>query len=234
MIELTKKVYEKFGFDKITIALSTRPEKAMGSAPHWDKATQALKEALDKAGMAYIIQEGEGAFYGPKIEFKIEDSMKRSWQCGTIQVDFVQSDNFDLAYIASSGGKERPVIIHRAIYGSLERFFAILLEHYKGILPFWLAPVQIKILTITDDQKEYAKKIELELKKHGLRVEMDNSSDPISGQIKTAQMEKIPCMLVLGKKEVEQNTITLRYFDGKQEFGLTLEKLLEKAQELSH
>ncbi|MEX0940552.1 MAG: threonine--tRNA ligase [Candidatus Babeliales bacterium] len=232
IIELTYAVLKRFDFPNIKVALSTKPESAMGSDELWHKAEKALENALKKSNLEYTIQEGEGAFYGPKIEFKILDSMKREWQCGTIQVDFFQPENFDLTYVASSGKKKRPVIIHRAIYGSLERFFAILLEHYKGNLPFWLAPVQIKILTITDAQKDYAASILDILKKQHLRAEMDTTSDPISGQIKNAQMEKIPWMLVLGKKEEANNTITLRYFDGKQEFNLSIDDILQKAHEL--
>ena len=182
-----------------------------------------------KAGIAYEVYEGEGAFYGPKIDFNIQDSMHRTWQCGTIQLDFFQPERFDLSYVASGGNKERPVMIHRAIYGSFERFLAILLEHYKGNLPFWLAPVQVKILTITDEQKEYAHSILQALQKEHIRAIMDKSSDPLAGKIKTAQLEKVPWMLVIGKKEVANNTVTLRYRDGKQEFNLTLENIIQKA-----
>lgn len=229
MIEMTYTVYKKFGFEHVRVALATKPTKSMGSDAQWTIAIDALKNALNTVGITYEIAEGEGAFYGPKIEFHILDSMKRSWQCGTIQIDFNQPENFDLSYVASSGAKERPVMIHRAIYGSLERFFAILLEHHKGHLPFWLAPIQARILTITDEQLEYAKTILAALKKAGIRTELDLSSDPLSGKIKTAQLDKIPWMLVLGKKEAEQSTITLRHTDGKQEFGLTLQSLLDKA-----
>ena len=228
MVAMIFDVYKKFDFTGIKIAISTKPAHAMGSNELWEKATAALKYALDEAGVAYSIKEGEGAFYGPKIEFIIQDSMKREWQCGTIQVDFAQPENFDLSYISPQGTKERPVMIHRAIYGSMERFFGILLEHYKGHLPFWLSPVQIRILTITDAQKEYANALLLKLKEYGVRAELDHSSDPISGQIKSAQLEKVPWMLVLGKKEMDSNTITLRHFDGKQEMGLTFEELLAK------
>lgn len=233
IIKMTYTMLKKFGFDQIDVAISTKPENAMGSDILWQKATDALKHALDTVGIKYTINEGEGAFYGPKIEFQIKDSMGRSWQCGTIQVDFFQPENFDLSYIASSGERERPVMIHQAIYGSLERFFAILLEHYKGHLPFWLAPEQIRILTITDAQKDYAQKISSALNAHDLRVEMDESSDQISGKIKRAQEDKIPWMLVIGQKEVDNNTITLRHNNGKQEFGLALEQILQKAEELS-
>lgn len=231
-IEMTTKVYKKFGFNELTVAVSTKPKNAMGSDELWKKATDALCTALDKMKIPYTIQEGEGAFYGPKIEFIIHDSMGRNWQCGTVQVDFFQPENFDMTYVSNTGTKERPVIIHRAIYGSLERFFAILLEHHKGHLPFWLSPVQVKVLTITDDQKEYAYAVAKELQKEGLRVTVDESNDQISGKIKTAQLDKIPWMLVLGAKEVAQNTVTLRYQDGKQEFGLTVPALISKARDL--
>ena len=233
MIALFFALYKKFGFETIHVALSTRPKDFIGSDELWKEATQSLIKALDASHIPYSIKEGDGAFYGPKIDFSIEDSMKREWQCGTIQVDFAQPENFDLSYISPQGIKERPVIIHRTVYGSLERFFGMLIEHYKGHFPFWLAPIQIKILTITDEQKEYAKQLRDKLKEHGVRVELDESSDPISGKIKSAQLEKIPWMLVLGKKEVATNTITLRYNDGKQEFGLTFDTLLQKINELS-
>ncbi len=230
MATMTFQVYKKFGFTDVAVYVTTRPEGSMGNEAQWETATTALKKALDTMKVPYTVKEGEGAFYGPKIEFHIKDSMDRSWQCGTIQVDFVQPENFDLTFITSEGTKERPVMIHRAIYGSLERFFAIFLEHHKGNIPFWIAPVQARILTITDAQKEYARDLMMKLKEHGLRAELDTSSDQISGQIKTAQIERIPWMLVIGKKEVEQNTITLRHLDGKQEFGLTLDALVARAQ----
>ncbi len=230
MVDMTYTVLKKFGFENITVGVSTKPKNAMGDDKLWDQATDALKNALEKANVPFEIYEGEGAFYGPKIEFRIKDSMDRSWQCGTIQVDFFQSENFDLTYVASDGTRKRPVIIHRAIYGSLERFFGILLEHYRGRLPFWLAPLQMKLLTITDDQRPYAKELLNKLKEHGYRVAMDESSDPISGKIKVAQLEQVPWMLILGAKEAENSTITLRYRDGKQEFGLSFDELAKKAE----
>jgi len=229
-IALVDEVIKPFGFSNITIGVSTKPAKAMGSDELWDVAIKALENALNKAGKSYTIYEGEGAFYGPKIEFGIEDSMKRVWQCGTMQIDFFQPENFDLSYISSEGVKERPVMLHRAIYGSFERFFGIILEHFKGKLPFWLSPVQARILTITDDQKEYAQEVHDALFDANVRVEIDSSSDPISGQIKRAQLDRVPWMLVIGKKEVENKTITLRDLDGKQEFGLKLEDVLARAK----
>lgn len=230
ILTMIQKVTQRFQFHNVRFAISTKPAHSMGSDELWDKATEALKKALENLGIAYSIQEGEGAFYGPKIEVKIEDSMKRSWQCGTIQVDFFQPENFDLTYVASSGTKERPVIIHQAIFGSLERFIAIILEHYKGTLPFWLSPTQARILNITDGQQPYAQHVASVLKKEKIRTELDISSDPISAKIKRAQQERIPWMIIVGPKEVETNTVALRYLDGKQEFGLTVEQLLLKTQ----
>jgi len=234
IIDMTLEIFKAFGFNDIQVGLSTRPENSMGSDEYWDQATNALKNALTKKGVDYIINEGDGAFYGPKIDFSIGDSLGRRWQCGTVQVDPFQPQNFDLHYMDSDGTKKQPIIIHRAIYGSFERFFGIVLEHYKGKLPFWLAPVQIKLLTITDDQKEYAHSIAQQLSAHNLRIEIDSSSDPLAGQIKSAQLQYIPWMLVLGKKEVENNTITIRYLDGKQEFGLTLAQVLDKTTTLNN
>jgi threonyl-tRNA synthetase len=232
LLDIAFRVLKKCEFTQIELGLSTRPEDSMGSDEVWNRATSALENALKAYGHPYTINEGEGAFYGPKIEIIIKDAMGRQWQCGTVQVDFFQAENFNLHYVTSQGTQERPVLIHAAIYGSLERFFAILLEHFKGHLPFWLAPVQIKVLTITDAQKEYAQEIATALKKHGLKVELDPSSDQISSKIKAAQLEKIPWMLVIGQKEQDQKTVSIRYSDGKQEFGVSLENLTAKAVEL--
>ncbi len=232
VLRLAMTMYEKFGFKKIHWAVSTRPEKYIGALEMWNTATQILKDALEQLNCPYIVQEGEGAFYGPKIEIKIEDRMSREWQCGTLQVDFNMPERFDLSYIQSDQQRTRPVMLHRAIYGSIERFFGILLEHYKGHFPFWLAPVQAIILTITDAQKDYAYDLAKKLEKYSMiRVKVNSSSDPISGQIKEAQLLAIPWMLILGKKEVDQNVVTIRYIDGKQEFNITHEQLIERANE---
>lgn len=231
IMELINKTLQATGFESVKIGLSTKPDNAMGSDEVWEQAITSLRDALDEAGYEYTIQEGEGAFYGPKIEVGITDSLGRTWQCGTVQVDFLQPENFAMTYVASSGEKERPVIIHHAIYGSLERFFAILLEHYKGKLPFWLSPVQMRILPVTDAQQPYARTMLSLLKDAGFRVELDTSSDPLSGKIKTAQTERIPWMLIVGDKEVSEGTITIRYRDGGQETGFSTSELIEKAQE---
>lgn len=233
LIAFTQKLYERFGFKKVTMALATKPEHTLGSDELWEKATNALRNALEANHIDYEVHEGEGAFYGPKIDINIEDAMGRQWQCGTIQVDFFLPQHFNLTYIAPDGSRQVPVMIHRAIYGSLERFLGILLEHYKGNLPFWLAPVQIKILTITDKQKEAAHHLAQQLKDANFRIEVDGSSDPIAGQIKAAQLEKIPIMIVLGKKEVANNTVTIRYHDGSQKAGISPEQLFAHLHELN-
>ncbi len=233
LIDLVSRVYKKFGFEKLNMAVSTRPEKYIGSPELWDTATESLKDALTQKGFEFKIQEGEGAFYGPKIEIVIEDNMGREWQCGTIQIDFFLPKNFELEYIKADQSKETPVMIHRAIYGSIERFMGILVEHYKGRFPFWLAPTQARILTITDDQKEYAQSIYKKLLDAGVRVELDESGDQISAQIRNAQMQEIPWMLVIGKKEVEKDAVALRTLDGKQEFGVKVEDLITRAEELN-
>ncbi len=233
LLKIIINLLKTFDFQDIQVAISTKPDNAMGGDDLWNSATNALINALNVYGHPYTIKEGEGAFYGPKIEFEIQDSMGRKWQCGTIQVDFVQSINFDLGYVAPGGQKERPVIIHQAIYGSLERFFAIILEHYKGKLPFWLAPVQMRILTITDEQKTYALELKQKLFDLGYRVEIDNSGDQINSQIKAAQLDMIPFMIILGKKEVENGTVSVRYLDGKQDMGISFAQLVEKAKVLN-
>jgi threonyl-tRNA synthetase len=230
VVDLAFKIYEKFDFKNIEMVLSTRPKKSIGSDEYWEKATNALENALKKRGGEYSVDEGGGAFYGPKIDILVEDAIGRKWQCGTVQMDFFLPQNFELEYIDSDQSRKRPVIIHRALYGSVERFFGILVEHFKGRFPFWLAPIQARVLTITDHQRDYAKDIVEKLSEHGVRVELDESGDQIGAQIRNAQNDKLPWMLVIGKKEQEKGTVTLRYPDGKQEFDLTTDDLVSKAQ----
>ncbi len=229
ILKIVVRVMKAFGFDTIKIALSTKPDNAMGDDATWQKAINGLRTALDNAKLPYALQEGEGAFYGPKIEIKINDSMDREWQCGTVQLDFFQPQNFDLSYVGPDGQAHRPVIIHQAIFGSLERFLGIILEHHKGHLPFWLSPIQARVLPISDEQREYANTLATFLKEKGLRAEVDQSSDTLAAQIKDAQLTKIPWMLVVGKKEAAQQTVTLRHVDGRQEQGLTWEQLAKNA-----
>jgi len=232
IVQIIDQLLSLFEFNTISYAVSTKPDNAMGSDESWVKATAALMNALKTMGKEFNVQEGEGAFYGPKIEVKIKDSMDRQWQCSTVQVDFTLPQNFNISYVASGGAKESPVMLHQANFGSLERFFGILLEHTKGHIPFWLAPLQIKVLPITDDQKEYADGIIKTLSDYGLRVELDESAEPLSAKIKVAQLARIPWMLVLGEKEAASSTITLRHVSGKQETNLTIEQILEKANQL--
>lgn len=231
LVHMALTVLKKFDFKDIKVVLSTKPAKAIGNDTRWKQGTDILEKVLKEAKIPYEIQEGEGAFYGPKIDFLIKDSMGREWQCSTVQLDFFQPENFDLWYVTNEGAKARPIILHRVIYGSLERFLGILIEHYKGKFPFWLAPVQIKVLSITDEQMPYCRELVSKLQDAGFRVALDESSDPISGKIKNAQIQQIPWMLIIGGKEVENNSITLRYRDGKQEHGLSYQELEKIAQE---
>jgi threonyl-tRNA synthetase len=233
VLEMAEAMYRRFDFEAISYALSTRPEKAMGDEALWDTATDALAAALTQRGISYTLQEGEGAFYGPKIEIRIKDRMGRQWQCGTVQVDFFLPERFGIDYVASDQSRQRPVMIHRAIYGSIERFFGILLEHYKGRLPFWLSPEQVRVLTITDGQKEYADEIAAALTAVGVRAEADVSADKINAKVKRAQVMQVPWMVVVGDKEREQRTVTLRYREGTQEFGIPFDDFVARAKKES-
>ncbi|HZK87111.1 MAG TPA: threonine--tRNA ligase, partial [Syntrophomonas sp.] len=196
---------------KYYVELSTRPEKAMGSPEIWDMATNALKQALQEKAIDFKINEGDGAFYGPKIDFHLEDSLDRTWQCGTIQLDFQMPEKFDLTYVGEDGEKHRPVMIHRVIYGSLERFIGILTEHFGGAFPTWLSPVQVRVLPITDRQHEYAYQVLKNLKAQGIRAEIDDRSEKIGYKIREGQMQKIPYFLVLGEKEIELGAVAVRH-----------------------
>lgn len=209
VIDMVDHFYNIFGF-KYHVELSTKPEKAMGSEELWEKATDALKQALDEKEMPYVINEGDGAFYGPKIDFHLEDSLGRTWQCGTIQLDFQFPEKFDLNYIAEDGQRHRPVMIHRVVFGSIERFIGILIEHYAGAFPVWLAPVQVKILPITDRQVDYAYDIKSKLENLGFRAEVDGRNEKIGYKIREGQLEKIPYMLVLGDREAKEQTVAVR------------------------
>ncbi len=211
IIELTEYFYgEIFGFD-YHVELSTRPEKAMGSDKIWEMATIALTAALEQKELKYRINEGDGAFYGPKIDFHLRDCLGRTWQCGTIQVDFLMPEKFDLEYVGEDGEKHRPVVIHRVIYGSLERFMAILTEHFAGAFPLWLSPVQVRILPITDRQKEYGQEVCTRLKAAGIRAEFDSRNEKVGYKIREAQVQKVPYMVIVGDKEVDNNSLSVRH-----------------------
>ena len=208
VVRLTDKIYKQFGF-KYRVELSTRPENSMGSEEDWNTATDALRAALEEMNIDYEINEGDGAFYGPKIDFHLEDSIGRTWQCGTIQLDFQMPQRFELEYVGEDGQKHRPIMIHRAIFGSIERFIGILIEHFAGKFPVWLAPQQVKILPITDRTLEYAEKVAKTLNEKGIRCEIDKRNEKIGYKIREARMEKVPYVLVLGDKEAEEGTVNV-------------------------
>ena len=210
ILDLTERILSTFDFKNYEINLSTRPEKSIGDDAVWDLATQGLIEALNRKGWAYKVDEGGGAFYGPKIDLKIEDAIGRMWQCSTIQLDFNLPERFELDYVAADGSKQRPIMIHRAIFGSLERFFGIMTENYAGDFPFWLAPEQIRLLPVTDEVQSYAETLCDQLKSLGVRASVDRSGDRLGKLIRTGEKMKIPVMAVIGAKEAEQNAVSLR------------------------
>jgi len=235
LIDFSINMLSAFGFDDIDVYLSTRPEKYVGSLENWDTATEALKNGLEKANVAYEIDPGEGVFYGPKIDIKIRDSIGRSWQCSTIQVDFNEPERFDIAYIGQDGEKHRPIMVHRALLGSLERFFGILIEHYAGAFPLWLAPVQVAIIPITDRQHEYAEQIYKKLLDQKIRATLDDRSEKVGYKIREAETQKIPYMLIIGQREAESNTVSVRKQHegdkGSFEPGAFIQMILDKADE---
>ena len=206
VVRLIDEVYTKFGF-KYHVELSTRPEDSMGSDEDWEKATNALINAMKQMGLEYVVNEGDGAFYGPKIDFHLEDSLGRTWQCGTIQLDFQMPQRFELEYTGSDGEKHRPIMLHRVAFGSIERFIGILTEHYAGRFPVWLSPVQVKVLSVSEKSFDYASFVAAELKAAGVRVELDNRDEKIGYKIREAQLQKVPYMLILGEKESEDGSI---------------------------
>ncbi len=210
VIKLCFDFYKRFGLEIDTIELSTMPENHIGDVKIWEKAEATMKEILKEEGIVHDIHEGEGAFYGPKFDFKVKDSLGRSWQCATIQLDFLQPENFDLEYIDKDGSKVRPVMLHRVIYGSIERFLGVLLEHYAGVLPLWLAPEQMRIIPIADRHERYAKQVEEILSHEGFDVSVDNRSETMQARVRDAEMQKIPYVLVVGDKEQEHKSVAVR------------------------
>ncbi len=200
----------------------------MGSDEEWDRATTALSNVLDKLEIPYIINEGDGAFYGPKIDFHLEDSIGRTWQCGTIQLDFQMPRRFELEYIGADGERHLPIVIHRVAFGSIERFIGILIEHYAGKFPFWLAPVQVKILSVSQAVEDYALDVLSELKTNGIRAEIDVRDEKIGFKVRQAQMEKVPYSLIVGQKEAETGTVSVRVLDQGEAGSLSLTELLDK------
>ena len=194
--------------------LSTQPEKSIGSDADWAQATSALKSALEDSGQPFEINEGDGAFYGPKIDVKLKDALDREWQCATIQCDFTLPERFDLTYVGTDGEKHRPVMLHRVILGSIERFVGILIEHYAGSFPLWLSPVQAIVLNVTDNQAEYAEQVYRQLRAAGIRVELDLRNEKLGFKIREAQVAKVPYMLVIGDREMEEQTVAPRFRNG--------------------
>lgn len=227
VIDLIDYFYGVFGFP-YHVELSTRPENSMGTDEEWDRAINALVDALEEKGMKYKINEGDGAFYGPKIDFHLEDSIGRTWQCGTIQLDFQMPEKFDLTYVGADGEKHRPVMIHRVVFGSIERFIAILTEHYAGAFPTWLAPVQVKILPIADKHHDYVLDLQKKFEEKGIRVEVDLRNEKVGYKIREAQLEKVPYMLVIGDKEVDSRSVAVRSRKDGDQGSLSIDEFIDK------
>ena len=227
LIKLVEEVYATFNLP-YEVELSTRPEKYIGSLEIWNKAENALKNALEKLSIPYKINPGEGAFYGPKIDFHIKDSLQRKWQCGTIQVDFSMPQRFEINYEGKDGKKHTPIMIHRAILGSFERFIAILIEHYAGKFPLWLAPVQVRLLTVNDSCIEFAQQVLEKLKASGIRVELDARQETLPKKVREAQLQRINYIVTIGQKEVANKTLAIRTLDGKVEYGIKVENFIKE------
>lgn len=230
ILNLNLHILETFGFSEYDIYLSTRPEKYVGSDDNWEKATEALKQALEKKGLGYEIDPGEGVFYGPKIDIKIKDQLGRSWQCSTIQVDFNLPDRFEVSYIGSDNQEHQPIMIHRALMGSLERFIGVLIEHYAGVFPLWFAPIQARLLNITDDQAEYGEAVFEQLRRAGIRIEKDLRNEKLNYKIREAQVAKIPYMLIIGDQEKADGTVTVRLRDGKNLPAMPVAEFIDMVQ----
>ncbi|MBR9937532.1 threonine--tRNA ligase [Oscillospiraceae bacterium Marseille-Q3528] len=229
VVRLIDEVYSLFGF-KYHVELSTRPEDSMGSDEDWELATEGLRRALEEMNLPYVVNEGDGAFYGPKIDFHLQDSIGRTWQCGTIQLDFQLPQRFEAEYMGADGLKHRPIMIHRVVFGSIERFIGILIEHYAGKFPVWLAPVQAKVLPISEKTSDYAEKVYRTLKANHIRTEFDTRSEKIGYKIREAQMEKVPYMLVLGAKEEEDNTVSVRLRDSGETLTMSLDEFMARVK----
>jgi threonyl-tRNA synthetase len=228
-IRLFDEVYATFGL-KYHAELSTRPENSMGDDATWEHATNSLRDAMDEFGLKYVVNEGDGAFYGPKIDFHLQDSIGRTWQCGTIQLDMLLPEKFDLTYTGEDGQKHRPVMIHRVVYGSIERFIGILIENYAGAFPAWLAPQQVRIMPITDKFVPYAKEVEEKMFQLGIRVELDERNEKIGYKIREAQVQKVPYMLVIGEKEVEEGTVSVRSRSEGDKGAMKIDEFIAKLQ----
>ena len=237
VVRLIDTVYTRFGFT-YRVELSTQPKDSIGSAEDWALATEALRKAIDSMGIPYSVNEGDGAFYGPKLDFHLQDSIGRTWQCGTVQLDFQLPQRFEIEYIGADGAKHRPIMIHRAIFGSIERFIGILIEHYAGIFPVWLAPVQVKLLPVSDKYLSYADTVLEQLRDADIRVEMDTRDEKLGYKIREAQLDKVPFMVIVGEKEQANNTISVRRRDAdsdRQDMGeMQVSDFIELLRSLDH
>lgn len=230
VLNLAELILSTFGFENYEINLSTRPEKYVGSDAIWEKSTEALKQALNHKGWNYVVDEGGGAFYGPKIDIKIEDAIGRRWQCSTIQLDFNLPDRFQMEYVGEDGARHQPIMIHRALFGSVERFIGVLIENYAGDFPLWLAPVQARLIAVSDGQIAYAEEVVTKMKAAGLRVQLDHSGDRMAKQIRKAEMEKVPVMAVIGAKEVEAGTLSIRSRKHGELGAISVDEVISKMQ----
>ena len=230
VMKLIDDVYSIFGFE-YSVELSTRPENSMGSDEDWEMATEALKKALNASGKSYVINEGDGAFYGPKIDFHLKDCLGRTWQCGTIQLDFQLPERFELEYTGKDNGRYRPIMVHRVVLGSIERFIGILIEHYAGAFPLWLAPVQIKMINVSEKSEDYARKISEQLFAKGYRIENDFRAEKVGYKIRQAQLEKVPYMLILGENEVANGTVSVRKRNGEEIKDVSINALCQMLDE---
>jgi threonyl-tRNA synthetase len=226
-------LWRAFGFEEIEAYLATRPEKAVGEPQRWEQATDSLRKALEVEGLPYELDEGGGAFYGPKIDLKIGDALGREWQMTTIQFDFNLPERFDMVYIGTDGEEHRPYVVHRALLGSLERFFGVLIEHYGGAFPVWLAPVQVKLIPIADRHVSYCKEVMETLRGAGLRAEVDDSGERMGSKIRNAQLERVPYMLIVGDREVENDTVSVRLRTEEDLGAMPVSEFLSRARELA-
>ena len=230
VVRLIDEVYSKFGF-KYHVELSTRPDNSLGSDEDWKLATSALQNAIESMDLPYVVNEGDGAFYGPKLDFHLQDSIGRTWQCGTIQLDFQLPLRFQAEYIGADGEKHRPIMIHRVVFGSIERFIGILIEHFAGKFPVWLSPVQIKILPISEKFMGYAKDVMVKLKEEGIRCELDDRDEKLGYKIREAQMDKVPYMVIVGQKEQEENCVAVRKREAGDLGAMAVETLIAQIKE---
>ena len=230
IIDFIDYVYNIFGF-KYHIELSTKPVDSMGTEEEWEMATSALQGAMDSRGIPYVINEGDGAFYGPKLDFHLEDCLGRTWQCGTIQLDFQMPQRFDLTYVGADGEKHRPIMIHRVIFGSIERFIGILIEHFAGKFPLWIAPVQVKLLTVTEKFADYAVEVGRKLEETGLRVELDIRNEKIGYKLREARNERVSYICVIGEREVENNSLSVRSNKEGELGEISVDDLVERLLE---